>query len=320
MKALVIALAVLAHAPLLRAQNDLGKADDTARIALYAHVPSNSDGIPAGARENLTNKLNQIATANGLGGGAANQPFIITAHVVVVDKVIQPGAPSMTVLNLDLSLYVGDGIEGTLFSSATKSIKGVGENETKAYINALKNIQVKDPAFAEMLEAGKRKIIEYYNANCDFIIQKAMALSGQEKFDESLSVLARVPTVCAKCHEFASEAAVSVYKAKQDRDCRVSMAKAKAEMTAENYRSAAMALATGITPGALCYDEASKLMADIEKKAEARNKRDWDFAMKAYDDAVDIRKQEVAAWRAVGVAYGENQQPSTNLYRVNGWW
>ncbi len=61
-------------------------------------------------------------------------------------------------------------------------------------------------------------------------------------------------------------------------------------------------------------------MSDIVQKAEAKNKRDWDFAMKAYDDAVDIRKQEVSAWREVGVAYGQNQQPSTHLYKVSGWW
>lgn len=320
MKPYQLLLSALAISPSLSAQNDRGKSDDVARIALYAYVPSNSDGMPAGAQENLRNKLNQIATANGLGGGAANQPFIITANVVVVDKVIQPGAPAMHVLNMDVSLYVGDGIEGTLFSSATKSVKGVGENETKAYINALKGIQVKDPAFVEMLETGKNRIVEYYNANCDFIIQKAMAQSGQENFDAALSILAGVPTVCAKCHEFASEAATSVYKAKRDKDCRISMAKAKAAMADESYREAAMALATGIVPGAICYEEASKLMDDIERKAEAKNKRDWDFAMKAYDNAVDIRKQEVSAWREVGVAYGQNQQPSTNLYKVSGWW
>lgn len=320
MKPFHLLFSALAISPSLFAQNDLGKADDAARIALHAYVPDNVAGMPAGATEYLRNKLHQIATAQGLGGAFQNQRFIISGKTVEVEKVIQPGAPSMTVLNLDVHVYVGDGIEGVLYASATKSVKGIGENETKAYINALKNINVKDPAFAEMLETGKTRIIEYYNANCDLIIQKAMALSGQEKFEESLSVLASVPTVCAKCFEFASEAATSVYKAKRDKDCRISMAKAKAAMADESYREAAMALATGIVPGAICYDEASKLMSDIVQKAEAKNKRDWDFAMKAYDDAVDIRKQEVSAWREVGVAYGQNQQPSTNLYKVSGWW
>ncbi|MBK9416183.1 MAG: hypothetical protein IPN62_02575 [Flavobacteriales bacterium] len=318
MKKLSTLLLVLALAPAMRAQNDLGKADDLARIALYALVPTKVNNMPAGAQEYLGNKLDQVATANGMGGGAANQPFVITGNVVVVDKVIQPGAPTLHVLNLDVSFYVGDGIEGTLFSSATKSVKGVGENATNAYINAWKNINVNDPELAAMLETGKTRIIEYYNANCDIIIQKAMALSGQEKFEESLLMLASVPTVCAKCHEFASEAAASVYKAKQDRDCRISMAKAKAEMAVENYKGAAMALATGITPGAFCYDEASALMSNIEQKAEAKNKRDWDFKLKQQQDEVDVTKQGIDAWRSVGMAYGQNQQPAT--YRVSGWW
>lgn len=320
MKAFLLPIAAFCIASSLHAQNDLGKSDDLARIALNAHVPDNVPGMPAGAIEYLRNKARQIAMSQGLASDFRTARFIISGKTVVVNKELSPSTPPMTVLDLEVTFYVGDGIEGTLFSTATKSVKGVGENETKAYISALKNINVKDPAYAEMLETGKSRIIEYYNANCDFIIQKAMALSGQEKYDEALSMLASVPTVCAKCFEFASEAATSVYKAKQDRDCRISMAKAKAEITAENYRAAAMALANGVTPGALCYEEASSLMASIEKKAEAKNQRDWDFAMKAYDDAVDIRKQEVDAWRAVGIAYGENQQPSTNLYKVSGWW
>lgn len=303
----------------VQAQNELGKTDDLARIALFAYVSPNADEMPAGGRENLANKLRQMAVANGLGNDNEGARFLLYGKPMVINKVIQPGAPSMTVLELEVSLFVGDGIDGTLFSTTSKTVKGVGENETKAYINAFKNIQVKDSEITEMLETGKTRIIEYYNSNCDFIIQKAMALSGQEKYDAALAQLAAVPTVCTKCHEFASEAAASVYKSKLDRDCRISMAKAKAEMAAENYKDAAMALATGIMPDAICYEEASKLMGQIEQKAEAKNKRDWDFKMKEQQDATDITKKGVEAWRQVGIAYGENQQQSTGIYNVGGW-
>lgn len=309
-------LTALAMLPVAHAQNTLGKSDDQARIALNAYVPDGT--VPDAAANNLRNKLGQIATANGLGGGANNQRFIITANVVELTKDPVPSTPPKVALTLEVTVYVGDGVVGTKFSSASRTVKGVGENEAKAYIDALRNIPAKDPGIMQAVEDGKARIIEYYNSQCDIIINRAKGLAGQEKFDEALSELMAVPEVCAECHEFAMEAAGSVYKAKLDRDCRIGMARARAEMANENYREAALELSNGIPPGAPCYDEASKLMADIGKKAEARNKRDWNFAMKVWDDSVDIKKQEVAAWRAVGVAYGQNQP--AHAYNVRGWW
>lgn len=332
MNKLTSLLAALACMPALHAQNDMGKSDDLARIALYAYVPENVEGMPAGAREYLQNKLRQIAMTQGLANDFGNSRFVISGKTVQVEMIPQAGAPMLYVANLDLTVYVGDGVEGTLFSQATKSIKGIGDTETKAYIDALKKVQVKDPAFTEMLESGKTKIIEYYNANCDLIIQKAMAQSGQENFDEALYTLGSVPSVCAKCYEFANEAAVSVYKAKQERDCRISMAQARAAMNAEDYKGAASALATGIGPGAACFEEASKLMDEIVKKADAtEGRREWELEKKKWDDNVDIEKKRIdanvdvekfraTAWRDVGVAYARNPRRTVNIYRVRGWW
>src|ERR1043165_3436545 len=116
------------------AQNTAGKSDDMGRVTLAVYVPQQVDKMGDGARNMLTNKLNQIVSANGIGGSAANQRFIITANIVTVSKDITPTAPPMTALNLDITLYIGDGIDGTKFASKTVSVKGVGTNETKAYI------------------------------------------------------------------------------------------------------------------------------------------------------------------------------------------
>lgn len=332
MKQFIIFFAALLLAPALHAQNDLGKSDDLARIALSAYVPDNAEGVPEGARDYLKNKLRQIAMTQGLANDFGDSRFVISGKVVQVQMIPQAGAPMLYVAELDLTVYVGDGIEGTLFSQTTKSIKGIGDTETKAYIDALKKVQVQDPAFTEMLETGKTKIIEYYNANCDMIIQKAMSQSGQENYDEALYTLGSVPSVCAKCYEFANEAAVSVYKAKQERDCRVSMAQARAAMNVEDFKGAASALATGIGPGAACFEEATKLMDEIVRKADAtEGKREWELEKKKWDDNVDIEKKRIdanvdvakyraSAWRDVGVAYARNPRRNVYVYNVRGWW
>ncbi len=49
-------------------------------------------------------------------------------------------------------------------------------------------------------------------------------------------------------------------------------------------------------------------MNDIKKQVRS----DIDFEMREkYHDAVDMEKQRIAAAKAVGVAYGNGQQPTT---------
>jgi hypothetical protein len=67
----------------------------------------------------------------------------------------------MTALSMSITFFIGDGVEGTKFSSYTIETKGVGNSDTKAYLSAFKNIRVNDPGYAQFLETGKKKIIEY---------------------------------------------------------------------------------------------------------------------------------------------------------------
>ena len=86
---------------------------DENRIMLTSWVPPTIEGMPRIARKNLQNKLKQVVTKNGLGGSPFNTRFIISANVSVMSKDILPGPPPMHAYNLDITLYIGDGIEGT---------------------------------------------------------------------------------------------------------------------------------------------------------------------------------------------------------------
>jgi len=97
-------------------QNNLGKSDDGARIVLSTYIPDQIEGLTPIIQSNLANKLSQIASANGM-GGASNSRFIITPNVSVLTKDITPTAPPMHAYTIEVTLYIGDGIDGTLFSS-----------------------------------------------------------------------------------------------------------------------------------------------------------------------------------------------------------
>ena len=98
------------------AQNNKGKSNDIGRILLNGYVSDQAESIPSIAKKMLKNKMNQIATKNGMGGSSLNPRFIITPNISVLTKDITPTAPPMIAITLDVTLYVGDGIEGTLFA------------------------------------------------------------------------------------------------------------------------------------------------------------------------------------------------------------
>lgn len=303
-------------------QNKKGKSDDLGRIVLNAYVYEQIEGIPPSAKRLLANKMAQLATKSGLGGSSLNPRFIITPNVAVMSKDITPTAPPMTALTLDVTIYIGDGIEGTLFSSTTVSVKGVGKNETKAYMNALKRISTSNPDIQACIESGKTKIIEYYNSKCDFIIKEAQALEAQNKFDEAILKLTGVPEVCLECYEKCMDAVAPIYQKQIDRECKIKLTAAQNAWNSGQNVAAANSASQhlyGIEPNASCYGDAASLSDKIAKRVLELDKREWDFKMKVWDDNVDLRKRTIKAARDVGVAYGNNQ-PQNVSYNVRGWW
>jgi hypothetical protein len=186
----------------LNAQNSLGKSDDLARISLTPIIPDELQTVPKYAKKMLQNKLKQVATKNGLGGGA-NPRFIITADVDVLTKDITPTAPPMTALTLQVNFYVADVVEQKIFSSTVLEVKGVGKNENKAFISAIKNIAPKNPEVRHFIEQGKEKIIEYYNSQCDNIITDAQTKASMKDYGRAIFTLTSIPDVCKECYDKA---------------------------------------------------------------------------------------------------------------------
>lgn len=209
MKKILVFLTVVALGlfSVVNAQNSEGKADDGARISITPQV--NDLNIPAGAKKMLLTKMKQICTKNGLAGDGNNPFFVMDASVEILSKEIIPGPPAMHALNLSVSFFIKDAMNGNVYSEANIEVKGVGKNETKAYTYGLKNIKTTAGVFKAMVERGKTKILEFYNSDCDFIISKAQALHKQGNNAEAIKVLKTVPSVSkecyAKCMELLSE-------------------------------------------------------------------------------------------------------------------
>ncbi len=251
----------LSYTLFLSAQSNSTQEDDIHRIVLTAYLPDELN-LPDGAASLLISKLTQLTTRFGVGGTGLFPRFIIVAKPAVLQKEIISTAPPKHVLNIGLSLFIGDGIQGTLFTSNTVTLKGVGETEEKAYLAAFKMLNIQDPRLAELLESGKEKIIAYYNTQCRFILREAGTLASQRKFDEALALLMEVPDVSQTCFDSARLESIRIFNQKLEMECQQHISNAKALIAQDKWEEASEKLAL-FTPDMSCYVEVDKLIQTI---------------------------------------------------------
>jgi hypothetical protein len=270
------------------------KLDDFGRIILNSYL-SDKINIPSESKELLKTKLSQIASNNGIGGSGVNPRFIITANVNVGTKDIIAGPPQMIAQNVDITFFIGDGISNTIFSNTTMSVKGVGTNENKAFIEAIKNINPKSKELISFIESGKTKIVDYYATQCDFIIKDAQTLVKQENYDQAIYQLSLVPEVCKECYFKCLDTLTSIYQQKIDAEGKQKLNQAKTIWTADQTPAGAEKageVIRSINPMASCQCDVSTFIKVIDAKLKADEKARWQLQVKQYEDKIKAEKEE----------------------------
>lgn len=281
----------------------------TSQIPLSIIIPDQPDFIPEGASAYLANKLQQVATANGVSASPDFGRFFITAKITPISKDILPGPPTQISQNLEITFYIADYFDQKVFSRTSLQVKTVGTNETKSYINAIKNINVNSPQLAKFVDNGRQRILDYYQSQCQTILKDAKSKAARKQFEEALAMLTFVPTV-SDCYDQALALGDDIFQQYVDELCDRNLAKARAAWVAgQDYEAADEAgkYLGEIYPYAKCYGEAMELYNEIK----SRIREYWTFEMKVFDSSVSLESQRIDAMRQVGVAYGNNQQPTS---------
>ncbi len=279
-------------------------------IPISIQLDEEFSNVPTAARTVLYNALTRIATDGGLTSDPSMTPFVLTAHCDVLDKNNLPGPPVQTVYNLGVTLYVADTQTQKKFASTYIALNGVGTGEVKSYTNAFRGINSQNKEIKALIANGKKSMMQYYDAQYPNIIREAQRLESMQKYEEALSLTLSIP-VCSKGGEEASEYSLQLYTKHLNRMNLFLLNQARAIWTAGQDGKAAhraCALLAHVDPDAACYAEATQLMKEI--KGQVRS--DIDFEMREkYHDAVNLERERIAAAKAVGVAYGNGQQPTT---------
>ena len=311
----IIALAIIAFT-----SNAQIKLNDFGRIILNAYLPDDV-ALPTEAKNVLLTKLNQLTSNNGMGGSAINPRFIITANINVGTKDILAGPPQMIAQNIDVTFFIGDAVTNTIFSNVTLSLKGVGTNENKAFMEAFKTINPKNKEMVEFLNEGKNKVISYYATQCEFMLRDATTLAKQNKFDEAIYNLSLVPQVCEECFNKTSELIADIYQQKIDAVCNTKLSQATIAWAGQQNISNAenvLNILMDINPNASCYKEAILLTKEINNKLLADEKARFELAFKKYNDKINLEKKRIKAYKEIAIEYAKNQ-PRIFTYNTIYW-
>jgi hypothetical protein len=282
----------------------------TCEIPIAVHLPELTETLPAGMDSYLTNLLTRIVTKSGMSADLLYTPFFITARIDILNKDVAPGPPIQVVQNIGISLYVGDLFDRKIFSSAYIEVNGVGDNETKSMMNALQQLNFNRKELTSLIAEGKKKILAYYDNSYPQIIARSNQLTQMQQYEEALSLIAPIPP-CSKGYEEAMQKGLIIYQKYIDKSALSLLNQARVYWMQNQTKEGAIAVGRyliAINPEAACYPEAIKLYKEIKDKIHS----DLDFEMRTkYTDEMALKKQLVESLRAVGVAYGNGQQPVT---------
>ena len=284
-------------------------AANTTFLPLSVMVEDLTEPFPAGAKALMESKLTQVLTKNGIAGLDYQGQFALTVVAVPIDKDIIAGPPAKIAEKMELNLYIVDLYNKTILASTAVNVRGLGETETKSYVDAIRRMPAQSKELTKFVEEGKAKIVDYYDAKAPQMIKKAQALCQQKEYGEAMHILAMIPEEC-KYYDEALHAGVEVYQAYVNNQCNINLAAARQAWAAEQNSTGAYKAGeylAQILPDAACYGEAMDLYKEIKGKVLD----DWKFEMKIYQDGVDLEKQRIQAMRDIGVAWGEHQPKQT---------
>lgn len=288
-------------------------AQELAKIPIAIYLPEQVESIPATAAKSLTTKLKSATAQTGMGATDDFAQFYLTADATVLSRDVVPGAPPKFRQDVDVTLFVVDAFTQKVFNSTTLSTHGVGNSEAKSYIACFQHIAPTNKGLQSFLKSTNNKIAAYYESQIDHIIDIALALAKVYKYDEALFRLSLYPEGCAG-YDRIVEVATGIYSKYIDDQANRNLAKARAIWNAgQNAAAAAEAgqYLAEILPEASCYKEAQALSEEI--KARVSSDIDYMRSIEARDSANEheLALASVNAWRAVGVAFGNNQQAYT---------
>lgn len=219
-------------------------------------------GKYASVRSILENKLNIVATEQGMTGSNYSPRFVMYPVISVLDTRRTTNPPVLTLVELQVNVYIADYIDDNRFASTSFILKGGGQSEEKAYMDAVKKIN-NNAELQRFVSEAKSRILNYYNGMCDKMLLEANTMSQNHNYDKAMQILGSIPQA-STCFENGQELLQSVYRQYYKHDCASLLQSAKACVASRNMHDALLYI-SDIYPDCDCYEEARIVYNDVVK-------------------------------------------------------
>ena len=284
---------------------------DIGKISLAVVMPESIENLDDSQLSKLDTKISQIVTVSGLSDSGYNNNFVIYPKLSINEtNVVEGGMQNITIVTVELSLFVKQVDNNILFSTISKTIKGSGSSKELAITNAITKIATDDSEFKTFIEKSERKIIQYYETKCSDIIKKSDGYVKTQQFEEAIGLLMSVPDAVS-CHNQVQAKAIDAYKGLQNKNCTKQMQLARNTLALKDFVGT-LNILSEIDPASPCFKESQNMAKSIETKVNAEEKKLWDFQMKQYNDAVTLEKQRINAIKDIAVSYYKSQTYDVN--------
>lgn len=294
-------------------------ANDIGLISLNPYIPE-SEGLGQKATAMLQSKLLQIATVNGMSGAGFDNRFIITAHIQKLRSSQTQTFPQKNAVEVSIGIYVGDGLDGTLYSSYTCEAKGIGDSEDQAIASAIRKVVPTQEALQSAIVKGKEQIQNYYDKMSGSILQTAKATAAAGRYDDAVNMLFAIPM---NNKDFQTAQALIAQYGSTSLDnknleiVRQARSAWSANPTEEGASEASTILQKLDAPSAKVQAEAKSLQTEMASRLKAVSDREYQQELKQEQNEKEERLAAIKAAASVAKAYIASQPRVVYHYH---WW
>ena len=215
-------------------------------------------------RTQLESRMTQFATASGMAAVDGMANIVMYPLLLIIDEQRTAGLlENLDVVRLEVSIYVKNVQDGTLYASMSREVVGSGRTREAAVRMAVRQLSGRDPAMREFTADARMRIVEYYERNCDQIIREGRTLAAGGEVQDALALILAVPGEASSCHERANEEAVTLFNRYEATLCAERVRRAEAEMAVDRFIESIDAL-TGISDTGPCGQRADQLIREIQ--------------------------------------------------------
>ena len=270
-------------------------------IAFGVLVPDEEQGFSKAQSTMLQNRLEELCNRNGV--AVVNNPdgfFLYPSISIISDDVAESGMQNIYSVKAEITVSVKQ-IGGAMVASVSKTYKGAGRSKEQAMTSLVQSFNTSDAIFSKFMSEAKVAVVKYYHTHCVQIMTKAEQYTATNDYRAAIATLYQIPSM-TPCYSTVGEKMRAYYNLYQTQLCKTVEMSVASAMATHDYIGAVSLLAE-IDPSSECYNYATEQFKKIEKEVAKIEKRDWDFKMRQYNDAVAIEKRWIDVASEVTKAY-----------------